>query len=210
MSSTVLSVALADINEMLCLPTPQEWLEAAKSNLGVLLIDHAHCEKKAASSALNLIYRYADKPDLLLRMSKIAREELRHFEQVLAVLSKQGVQYDHLSPSRYAGEMRKLAATSEPDKLIDMLLIGAIIEARSCERFAALVPVMPDAVAKFFAGLLASEARHYQVYLRLAERYCAHGKAHVQDRLRAMITYENELIGSQDKEFRFHSGIPVG
>ena len=105
-------------------PTPNEWLEAARSNIDLLLIDHANCEKKAASTALNLMYRYVEEGDLLLRLSALAREELRHFEQVVAILAKRDIEYRQLSSARYAGELRKLVRTHEPARLIDLMAVS--------------------------------------------------------------------------------------
>ncbi|HEX6928224.1 MAG TPA: tRNA-(ms[2]io[6]A)-hydroxylase, partial [Gammaproteobacteria bacterium] len=131
-----------DIPEFLAAPTPPAWVEAAAANLPLILIDHAHCEKKAASSALTLLFRYPENSGLVHRMSRLAREELRHFEQVLKLMERRGIAYRHLTPARYAEGMRKHARTHEPARLLDMLVIGAFIEARSCERFGALAPAL--------------------------------------------------------------------
>ena len=132
--------SLDQIHDFLPCKTPQRWIENALANQDLMLIDHAHCEKKAASTALSLMYRYVDNTDLLNRMSRLAREELRHFEQVLAIMKKRGVSYGHLSPARYAAGLRQEVRTEDPGRLVDVLIVGAIIEARSCERFAALAP----------------------------------------------------------------------
>ncbi|GGY64442.1 tRNA-(ms[2]io[6]A)-hydroxylase [Marinobacter zhanjiangensis] len=168
-----------------------------------MLIDHAHCEKKAASTALSLMYRYVDNHDLLNKMSRLAREELRHFEQVLAIMKKRGVAYGHLSPARYAAGLRKLVRPEDPGRLVDVLIVGAIIEARSCERFAMLAPHLDDTLADFYNSLLKSEARHYQDYLKLARQ--ANGGP-VEDRVGEFLAVERELIEEPDSEFRFHSG----
>lgn len=102
---------LQPIHNFLAGPTPDSWVEKALKSLDILLIDHAHCEKKAASSALNLIYRYADKPELLDKMSRLAREELRHFEQVLKLMRKHNIEYRHLSPGGYAANFKQKVAT---------------------------------------------------------------------------------------------------
>ena len=148
-----------NVNSFLKCETPQSWLDQVASALPTLLVDHANCEKKAASTALNLMYRYVDKPDMMLRLSKLAREELRHFEQVLAIMRKRGIDYMHLSPSRYAGGLREGVRKQEPGRLLDILLVSAIIEARSCERFEKLVPVLDEDLADFYASLLKSEAQ---------------------------------------------------
>lgn len=198
---------LNEIREFLPCATPQAWIDAACQNLPLLLIDHAHCEKKAAATAMNLLYRYVDNPDLLNRMSRIAREELIHFEQVLGLMSERNIAYDHLTPARYAQGMRKHVRTHEPAKLVDTLIVGAYIEARSCERFAALEPHLQDAeLAKYYRSLFKAEGRHYQDYLQLA-RAAAAGEA-IDDRIELFAKVEAELIEQPDEEFRFHSGPP--
>lgn len=197
--------AVRDIQAFLPCATPQAWIDAALANPALMLIDHAHCEKKAASTALSLMYRYVDNPDLLNRMSRLAREELRHFEQVLAIMARRGVRYGHLSPSRYAAGLRAVVRPEDPGRLVDVLVVGAIIEARSCERFAALAPHLDDELSGFYNGLLKSEARHYKDYVTLAEQ--ANGGP-VTDRLDVFLAAERALIEQPDAEFRFHSGPP--
>jgi tRNA-(ms[2]io[6]A)-hydroxylase len=198
--------ALVDIKQFLACETPDSWIQAALQNQDILLIDHAHCEKKAASTAMRLMFRYVDRIDLLNKMSRLAREELIHFEQVLAIMQDRGVVYDHMSPARYAGGMRKHIRTSEPGHLIDLLIVGAFIEARSCERFAKLAPFLDEELAKFYRSLLKSEGRHYQDYLGLAEEYAGEP---IEGRVALFREVERELIESPDDEFRFHSGAPT-
>ncbi len=195
--------ALQDIHDFLPCRTPQQWIDNALANQDLMLIDHAHCEKKAASTALSLMYRYLDNVDLLNKMSRLAREELRHFEQVLAIMQKRGIEYTHLSPARYAAGLRAEVRGEDPGRLVDVLIVGAIIEARSCERFAALAPYLDKELADFYNGLLKSEARHYQDYLHLAGQ--ANG-APVDERVAEFLAIEQKLIEEPDTEFRFHSG----
>lgn len=195
--------ALQDIHDFLPCRTPQRWIENALANQDLMLIDHAHCEKKAASTALSLMYRYVDNTDLLNKMSRLAREELRHFEQVLAIMKKRGVDYGHLSPARYAAGLRQEVRTEDPGRLVDVLIVGAIIEARSCERFAALAPHLDGELSDFYTSLLKSEARHYQDYLTLAEQA---NEGPVDDRVDVFLALEQKLIEESDQEFRFHSG----
>jgi tRNA-(ms[2]io[6]A)-hydroxylase len=195
--------ALQEIHDFLPCRTPAQWIDNALANQDLLLIDHAHCEKKAASTALSLMYRYLDNVDLLNKMSRLAREELRHFEQVLAIMQKRGVEYTHLSPARYAAGLRAEVRGEDPGRLVDILIVGAIIEARSCERFAALAPYLDDKLADFYNSLLKSEARHYQDYLHLAEQ--AQGGP-VDERVAEFLAIEQKLIETPDTEFRFHSG----
>jgi|SRR5690554_4288495 len=195
--------ALQEIHDFLPCRTPPLWIESALANQSLMLIDHAHCEKKAASTALSLMYRYVENTSLLHKMSRLAREELRHFEQVLAIMDERGIEYCHLTPSRYAAGLRQGVRTDDPGRLIDVLIVGAIIEARSCERFAALIPHLDEKLASFYQSLLKSEARHYQDYLKLAEQ--ASGGP-VTARVREFLDIEQRLIEEPDVEFRFHSG----
>ncbi|TBW54402.1 tRNA-(ms[2]io[6]A)-hydroxylase [Marinobacter halodurans] len=198
-----MQAALDDIHHFLPCRTPDAWIRNALENQELLLIDHAHCEKKAASTALSLMYRYVDNPDLLHRMSRLAREELRHFEQVLSIMKKRDVTYGHLTPARYAAELRREVRAEDPGRLVDVLIVGAIIEARSCERFASLAPHLDDTLADFYTSLLKSEARHYRDYLVLAEK--AAGEP-IKDRTATFLAIEKRLIEMPDTEFRFHSG----
>lgn len=195
--------ALQEIHDFLPCRTPAQWIDNALANQDLLLIDHAHCEKKAASTALSLMYRYLDNVDLLNKMSRLAREELRHFEQVLAIMQKRGVEYTHLSPARYAAGLRAEVRGEDPGRLVDILIVGAIIEARSCERFAALAPYLDEKLADFYNSLLKSEARHYQDYLHLAEQAQS---GPVDQRVAEFLAIEQRLIETPDTEFRFHSG----
>jgi len=189
-------------------PTPDAWLDEAGQRLPELLLDHANCELKAASTALGLIYRYPEKSELVNRMSRLAREELRHFEQVRKIMTEMSVPFRHVPASRYAGTLRRAVRQGEPEKLLDMLLVGALIEARSCERFAALVPRLPHHLAKFYNGLLASEARHFAHYLEFARTACDVSKETFAARLAELKHLEAELISSRDEHFGFHSGVP--
>jgi len=197
--------ALPDLEIFLGCPTPDAWLHAALGQQDLLLIDHANCEKKAAATALNLMFRYVDRTALLQKMSRLAREELRHFEQVLAIMTERDIPYTHLSASRYAAGMREAVTKTEPGRLIDMLICGAFIEARSCERFSRLAPLLDTKLCQFYRGLLASEARHFQDYLKLARSY---SDEPIEDRVAVFRELERQLIEAPDTEFRFHSGPP--
>jgi tRNA-(ms[2]io[6]A)-hydroxylase len=198
------TTALAEIQTFLPCATPDRWLENALDHQSLMLIDHANCEKKAASTALNLIYRYTDNFELLNKMSRLAREEMRHFEQVIAIMKRRNINYLHISASRYAAGMRDLARNDDPGRLVDVLVIGAFIEARSCERFARLAPYLDDELEQFYTSLLKSEGRHYQDYLKLAKK--AAGDAGIEERVALFAERERELIEQPDTEFRFHSG----
>ena len=188
-------------------PTPDEWVEEASTRLPELLLDHANCELKAASTALGFLYRYPDRLGLAQRMSRLAREELRHFEQVRGIMDEMDIPFERLSASRYAGSLREAVRDDEPYKLLDMLLVGALIEARSCERFAALAPLLPDKLGRFYSGLLASEARHFQHYLAFAREECDVSDQAFEARLSELKSVEANLIVSPDSQFRFHSGL---
>ncbi|WP_237055851.1 tRNA-(ms[2]io[6]A)-hydroxylase [Microbulbifer sediminum] len=198
---------LSAIHEFLLCPTPDAWVEAALAEPELMLVDHANCEKKAAGTALNLMFRYLDNFDLLHKMSRLAREELRHFEQVLSIMEKRGIPYPHLSASRYAAGLREQVRSAEPGRLVDTLICGAIIEARSCERFARIAPRLDDELQKFYLSLLKSEARHFRDYLTLARGAAGED---ISARVRELLEIERGLVEGTDGEFRFHSGVPAG
>lgn len=197
------------IDDFLDSTTPDLWIEEACRRIPELLLDHANCELKAASTALGFLYRYPDRGNLAQRMSKLAREELRHFEQVRSIMDEMAVPFERLSASRYAGRLRQAARQTEPQKLLDMLLIGALIEARSCERFARLAPHLPEQLGRFYAGLLASEARHFEHYIAFARSECGVGSAEIDERLKELKRIEAQLVSDPDPDFRFHSGPPA-
>ncbi|MDX1474747.1 MAG: tRNA-(ms[2]io[6]A)-hydroxylase [Reinekea sp.] len=195
----------ADIREFLLCATPQEWVDAALNDLPTLLIDHANCEKKAASTAMSMMYKYIDRKELLAKMSKLAREELVHFDQVTKIMYARDIDYTPVSAARYASALHKLVRKEEPLQLIDKCILGAIVEARSCERFAVLIPFLDDELAKFYFSLLKSEGRHFRDYLTLAQLY---SDERIEARVEEFLLAEKELIESEDVEFRFHSGVP--
>jgi len=185
--------------------TDSRWFDLAVERWQDLLLDHANCEKKAASTALALMFSYPEDFELADRMSRLAREELRHFELVQAQLEALGVPFRRLSPSRYAEGLRKALRRSEPGRRIDLLLVGALIEARSHERFVGLVPRLGAPLGPFYASLAAAESRHAGLYLKLAEK---RGDGHVRSRFAELAAIEADLATSPDPEFRFHSGTP--
>ena len=201
------TVDLSAVYAFLPCRTPDAWIQAALADQRVMLIDHANCEKKAAATALSLMHRYTDNSVLLNKMSRLAREELRHFEQVLKIMGQRNVAYDQVTASRYAAGLRDLVRKKDPGKLVDTLLVGALIEARSCERFAAIVPFLDAELAEFYTSLLKSESRHFTDYLQLARQ--ASSAEEVEERLTVLKAKEAELVLSADTEFRFHSGPPI-
>ncbi len=190
-------------------PTPASWVAAARERPDVLLIDHANCEKKAASTALALMFAYAEDLELTGQMSRLAREELRHYEQVVKLMRALQVVPQRLAPGRYAERMRRLVSRSEPQREVDLMICGAFIEARSCERFAALGDAIGAPLRELFKGLHEAEARHYQVYLRLAGRAGRRAALDLERRIEEFALLEAELITSADSLFRFHSGSPA-
>lgn len=202
-------VSQADLDVLLdFLPcsTPRAWIDEALRQEEILLLNHCYLEQCAARTALGLMFRCPDKPDLLSKMSKLAREELRHFEKVHALLTARGYTYRTMPPSRYAGLLHAGMRKGEPDSLVDTLIIGAYIEARSCERFASLAPHVDDELSAFFSSLLKSEARHFKDYLTLATTYAGEP---IEDRVAFFAEIERDAIESPDPQFRFHSGVPV-
>ena len=204
---------LSELKQFLGCRTPQAWVEKALQQQDTLLIDHAHCEKKAASTAMQLMFRHPTRADLLTKMSRLAKEELIHFEQVCRIMRERGIVYDHLDACRYVGGLRQLVRTHEPAKLMDTLIVGAFVEARSCERFEALIPHLDESLAKFYSSLLKSEARHYQDYLSLAKDVAmetgATGLEDYHQRIALVRDLEVQLISAEDPMFRFHSGLPT-
>jgi tRNA-(ms[2]io[6]A)-hydroxylase len=193
---------------LLRVPTPADWIAQACALPDVLLMDHANCEKKAASTALALMFAYAEDLELTGKMSRLAREELRHYEQVAKLIRSLGVAPRRLAPGRYAERMRRLVAKSEPHREVDLMICGAFIEARSCERFAALGKAIGAPLSDLFQGLHNAEARHYKVYLDLAGRAAKRAGVALPARIEAFAALEAELITSPDAVFRFHSGPP--
>ncbi len=198
-------VNMEKIHAFLLCETPMHWIESALKHPELLLLDHANCEKKAASTAINLMYRYVDDYELLNKMSRLAREELRHFEQVIAFMQDRGMAYKQITASRYAAKLRKPVRTHEPARLIDTLIVGAIIEARSCERFAKLAPHLDEELQKFYLSLLKSESRHFKDYLTLAKK--AAGGECIDERVNEFLALERDLVCTEDDEFRFHGGL---
>jgi tRNA-(ms[2]io[6]A)-hydroxylase len=197
-------------DQTLLVATPERWFEVASEQWRDLLVDHANCEKKAASTALSIVFAYAEDRPLVESMSRLAREELRHFEQVQKLMTQLDVPFKRMSPARYAEGMRKAMRRDDPARLIDLLVCGALIEARSCERFKRLAPRLQSPLKEFYDGLCASEARHHLLYLRLAEqRSRAERDADWITALERFAAIEAELVTAPDPQFRFHSGLPA-
>ena len=196
-----------EIRNFLYVPTPDAWVSHALGDLGTLLVDHANCEYKAAATGMSLITKYRHLPRLQRLMARLVREEMLHYEQVLLFMERMGVEFRPLSASRYARTLRESVRTDEAGRLVDLLIIGAIVEARSCERFATLWPHLPTSLGRYYKSLLRSEGRHYRDYLTLARENG--DERTVNERLTHFLTIDAQLIQSPDQEFRFHSGVPA-
>ena len=198
---------LQAVLDFLHTPTPEAWLEYASQQVPLLLMDHAHCERKAATSALNFICKYSRHAELIAMMSLLAREELLHFEKVIQIMTAKNIKFGPLKPSCYAQRLHQNVSKEDyKAHIADELIIAAIIEARSCERFHALVPWLEDReLAKFYTSLVKAEARHFQDYLSLAKLY---GPGPIDDRAHYFLEIERKLILADDAVFRFHGGIP--
>ena len=190
---------------ILAAPSSAAWVEAACAGWRELLIDHANCEKKAASSALALIFAYPEDMALTRALSRLAREELRHFEQVSQLMQRLQIPFERQKPGRYAAGLRAALRSHEPSRKLDLLLCGALIEARSSERFALLAPRLADPLGAFYAALQRCEARHFELYLRLA-RTVSGAECLWQRRLAELAAVEAQLITAPDEVLRFHSG----
>lgn len=185
-------------------PTLNEWVEQALSHLDTILLDHSHCERKAAGVALNLMFRYPSNTQLVRQLTAIAVEELQHFEQVNQILEQRGIPLAPLSAPPYAAGLKAAIRRQEPERLLDSLLVSALIEARSHERLGLLGDYCPDPeLAKFYRGLMASEARHYGIYWVLATTYFE--RSPVNQRLEELSTVESDLLGTLHPEPRIHS-----
>ncbi len=194
---------------LLRVPTPAAWVRQACESREVLLLDHANCEKKAASTALALMFAYAEDLELTDKMSRLAREELRHYELVAKLMRKLGVAPQRLAPGRYAERLRRLVGKSEPQREVDLMICGAFIEARSCERFGALAADIGAPLRDLFQRLHSAEARHQRLYLELARRAAQRSGIAWEARVEAFAALEAQLITLPDTLFRFHSGPPA-
>ena len=184
--------------------TPPRWLDSVESHLEEILIDHAHCEKKAASTAMSLIFAYVDRVPLVRSLSTIVEEELLHFRQVLDQLERRGWTFRRLRPGAYGRRLNELVRPGEPERAVDRFLIAALIEARSCERFALLRERITDrGLADFYGSLFESEARHYATYVQFAEEFAPADVVH--RRLEALAAAEAQIVAEGDPLPRMHS-----
>lgn len=185
-------------------PTPARWLAQVQERIDLLLIDHAHCEKKAAGVAMNLLFAYVEHAELTRAMTEIVQEELDHFHQVRALLDRRGIRFYKLPPSRYGERLHELVDKQEPQRAVDRLLVAGLIEARSCERFGLLRDHLADReLADFYGSLFESEARHHSTYVRLAKEFLPDEAVH--SRLAELAEAEARIIAEGEAEARMHS-----
>lgn len=184
--------------------TLPQWLPSVREHVDELLIDHAHCEKKAAGTAMNLIFAYVDRVELVRELKTIVDEELEHFTMVLDLLERRGIPFRRLKPSDYGRQLNDLVRKQEPHKAVDRLLVAALIEARSCERFALLRDGIDDAeLADFYGSLFESEARHHATYVRFTREFADDDT--VRSRLEELAEAEAEIVSTVTPLPRMHS-----
>lgn len=185
-------------------PSSDRWLAQVDAHLDEVLIDHAHCEKKAAGVAMNLLFSYVDHVPLARAMTEIVNEELEHFQLVLDLLERRGIAFRKLAPSSYGSRLHELIRRQEPGRAVDRLLVAGLIEARSCERFSVLADHVDDPeLAAFYRGLFESEARHHATYVRLACDLMP--ESDVRQRLHELAAEEAAIIARGDPFARMHS-----
>ncbi len=189
--------------------TGPEWTERALGSLDEVLLDHVHCEKKAASTAVNLIFRYAHHPMLMEPLSALAREELAHFEEMLRALAERDIPFRRVHPSAYAARLMGGCRDTEPGRLLDTLLCCALIEARSCERMQLLADALPAAgepeLATLYRGLLAAEARHHATYQDLARATDLFSADEIRLRAAELAQHEARVLAALPPEPRLHA-----
>ncbi len=185
-------------------PTDSSWLAQVDAHLDEVLIDHAHCEKKAAGTALNLIFHYVEDIELCREMTQIVNEELEHFHMVIELLERRGIRFRRLRPSQYGNKLHALVRKTEPERAVDRLLVAGLIEARSCERFQALARHVDDPqLAEFYRSLFESEARHHTTYTRLANHFAP--EEVVNRRLEELYDAEAAIMAQREPLPRMHS-----
>lgn len=190
---------------MLCLKQPSRphWIDNASVDLQKIMIDHAHCEKKAALNGMALINRYPGHDSLVRAMFDLIEEEVEHFRYVYDMIRERGGELTKDRGDAYAQELHKLIRKNEPERMLDHLLVAALIEARSCERFRILSEHIPDReLAEFYRSLLASEAGHYRIFCDVAREYFP--AEVVSDRLEELATLEGEIVGGLKDEAMMH------
>ena len=184
--------------------TDAKWLAQVDEDLESVLIDHAHCERKAAATAMSLLGSYLENRQLCQEMTAIVEEELEHFHLVRDLLEQRGIRFRRLKPSSYGRRLHEHVRKQEPGRAVDRLIVAGLIEARSCERFAQLAQhVTDEQLADFYRSLFESEARHHATYVRLAGNFAP--EQHVRQRLEELSAHEASIIATGDPFARMHS-----
>lgn len=186
--------------------TSQRWFTQVDNHLDEILIDHAHCEKKAAGTAMNLLFAYVEYEEIAREMTEIVREELEHFNMVLDLLPARGIKFRNITPGSYGRRLHELVRKGKPDRAIDRLLIASLIEARSCERFSLLrdhIAERDPQLSEFYGSLFESEARHHTTYVRLARLFA--DEQTVSERLSDLAAEEARIVEQGDPLPRMHS-----
>lgn len=190
-----------DFNDVLFDLTPPSWASRVTKNLELLLIDHAHCERKAAQTAMTLIYRFPAHP-FVPSLSKLVREEMVHFEQVIKHMGRRDIFYRSLKPSEYGAFMGKMINKDPKHLLIDTLIVAAIIEARSCERMEIISRFLDGDLKRFYQRLHDAEKRHCIQYLNFAQQ-CSSDP--IKPKLFAFAKQESNWLNQKSNLVRFHS-----
>jgi len=198
--------------------TDPAWGDRALVHLDEVLLDHAHCEKKAASTAIGLVFRYPEHACLAIPLARLAREELEHFERVVEIVRRRGREFGRLPPSPYAGALMDAIDPREPTRAVDTLLGCALIEARSCERMQVLAGAFERAhaagaavdadVHALYQDLLACEARHHHGYVELARELGVLDRAAVDERLVRLAAHEARVVADAPVLARLHANMP--
>lgn len=184
----------------------KRWLVQVDNHLDELLLDHAHCERKAASTAMNLMNAYTENLDICREMATIVEEELEHFFMVIDILKTRDIPFRRIAPGPYGRKLTALIRQNDPNRAVDRLLVASLIESRSCERFRLLADHVADRepeLSAFYAGLFESEARHHTTYVKLAEHFAS--REMVRERLTELSKLESEIIAEGSELPRMHS-----
>lgn len=202
-----MSYTIVDYKDVLISNTDEYWLQKATNNIDLLLIDHAHCERKAAQNAMTLIFKFPNLPHMITKLSKIVREEMVHFERVLRFIKQRNITFRGLKSGGYATFLAQHICQDDPhNRLIDQLLVAAIIEARSCERLGLLASRLPESLGNYYKRLHDAEARHCTTFIEMAVEVAGE---HAITRLQNLSHKESAWIQQKDDCFRFHSGVPT-
>ena len=182
----------------------QRWLNQVDESLEEILVDHAHCEYKAAANAMSIMGAYIENEEICREMTEIIEEELEHFYLVLAILKRRGIKFRNQQAGHYGRELNCLVRARGAERAVDRMLIASLIEARSCERFSLLADhVQDEELSVFYRSLFESEARHHTTYVRMAKHFASDDV--VKKRLQELSALETEIIAKGNPLPRMHS-----